>query len=109
MNNLDFARNAVYKILRHYGETSQIDMAIEEMSELTKALLKSRRYGVVKENPHRNIVNKPEKLRKDVIEEIADVGIMLEQLIIIFNCEIEVKQEIKFKLGRQLDRMRFGG
>lgn len=51
-----------------YGERNQIDMAIEEMSELTQALSKYKRG---KEH--------------NVEEEIADVQIMLDQLKLIFN------------------------
>lgn len=58
-----------------YGEDKQIDIAIEEMSELTNALLKYRRKGVyagVEEY-------------KAIMEEMADVGIMLNQLALIFG------------------------
>jgi NTP pyrophosphatase (non-canonical NTP hydrolase) len=50
----------------HWGAEAQIDMLIEEMSELTQALLKSRRNGVIFSNA--------------VFEEIADVEICLEQI-----------------------------
>lgn len=50
-----------------WGHDAQMDMVIEEMSELTKAILKYRR--------------KPHKDRAmDVAEELADVIIMLRQL-----------------------------
>lgn len=56
-----------------WGDRAQILMAVEEMSELTKALLKFLRYGE----------------RKDVLnaiqEERADVEIMLNQLHVIFG------------------------
>lgn len=54
-----------------YGTHAQVDMAIEEMSELTKALCKERRCGLgqgSRAQAHANI-----------IEEIADVVIMLAQ------------------------------
>jgi len=62
-----------------YGEESQVDMCIEEMSELAKALLKMRRVantGCVTLFPE-----KTEAVR----EEIADVQIMLDQMRLIFG------------------------
>lgn len=66
-------------------------MAIEEMSELTKALLKYRRDpGPARKN--------------DILEEMADVSIMLNQLALIFGDYNE--QEI-YKLER-LERRLYG-
>ena len=33
-------RNIMARAIQHFGETAQIDMAVEEMSELTKAICK---------------------------------------------------------------------
>ena len=62
-------------IVETYGSDKQEDMAIEECSELIKAILKFRRSNA-----------KDSDLRDAVIDEIADVQIMLTQLGIIFNC-----------------------
>lgn len=51
---------------KHWGSDAQIDVLIEEMAELTQALLKSRRNGVV--------------FSHSVIEEYADVEICMEQI-----------------------------
>ena len=64
------------KAIEHYGEAHRIDKAIEEMSELTKALLKLR-YA---EKDYEK-----EILQEAVAEEIADVSIMIRQLRMIFN------------------------
>ena len=61
-----------------YGDDNQVDMMIEEMSELTKALLKLRRKrhsGIDYFEPEKN----------DVIEEMADVYIVLLQMIQLFG------------------------
>ena len=77
--------------LDHYGNVPQIDMTIEEMSELTKELLKNRRG---KEN------------RSDIAMEMADVYIMLEQLKFIFGVdETELKVDAEFKLQRLNERL----
>lgn len=66
-------------LIDKFGKDRQIDKAIEEMSELTKALLKYR------ENPAKdeNIIN--------VLEELEDVKIMCEQLEIMFLVNSENK------------------
>lgn len=65
-----------YKVLRAavdtYGKEAQTDMMIEEMSELTKALLKHRR-------------NNTSKTADDILEEMADVEIMLDQMKMIYG------------------------
>ena len=63
----DIETNNLYSwAWEQWGADSQIDMLIEEMSELTQALLKSRRNGVV--------------FSHAVTEEFADVEICMEQI-----------------------------
>lgn len=61
-----------------FGCNVQIDKTIEEMSELTKALLKERHSRMWDERGHIEAI-------LNVTEEIADVCIMLNQLMIIFD------------------------
>ena len=82
-------------IVETYGSDNQEDMAIEECSELIKAILKFRRSNA-----------KNSDLRDAVIDEIADVQIMLTQLGIIFNCVEEVNERIDFKIDRQMGRIK---
>ena len=75
----------IYKeAYKKFGDT-QLDVAIEEMSELTKELCKYKR----------NYAN-----RMALVEEIADVKIMIEQLIYIFDCSNEVETVKRMKLDR---------
>ena len=76
-----------------WGSGNQVDMMIEEASELTKALLKFRREP------------SPEKML-DVVQEIADVEIMLEQMKLMFD-RIDNNIEIfkKAKLERLQKRI----
>lgn len=60
-----------------YGVASQTDMMIEEMSELTKALLKYRRAGA-------NGTLEESDL-DSVLEEMADCYIMLGQMRLIYG------------------------
>ena len=62
------------KAIGKYGVENQKDMVIEEMSELTKSILKERR--AIKEQNKEMI----EITSEFVAEETADVEIMLDQL-----------------------------
>ena len=79
-------------IINSYGTKSQEDVAIEEMAELQKAILKHRRYT-------------GDETRAGIIDEIADVEIMIEQLKIIYSCSKEVEERKDYKIGRQIGRI----
>ena len=91
-----------------YGGDAQIDMCIEELSELTKALLKYRRkVALVKGEevtPVSDGVNL-DKARAAVIDELADVEIMCRQMELLFEAENEVNDRIQFKVDRQVKRL----
>lgn len=71
-----------------WGKQVQEDIAIEELSELTKAIVKLRRYGRLTD-------------WSNLIEEIADVEIMIEQLKIMHNIpEENVEAHRKVKLSK---------
>ena len=89
-------REILYRVIDTNGKDKQIDIAIEEMSELTKALLKDRRYHT-------------EQTKKDVTEEMADVFICLEQLTIMYKNMCAVEQMEKEKLSRLERRLNDDG
>ena len=64
--------NILLQAIVGYGAEAQTDMMIEEMSELTKALLKHRR-------------KESEETLDNILEEIADVQIMLDQMKLIYD------------------------
>lgn len=78
-----------------YGTQPQVDMMIEEMSELTKALLKWRRAKGAELTAARGCI----------IDELADVRIMARQMEILFQAEDEVERRIDFKVQRQSKRL----
>ena len=84
-----------------YGTAAQVDMAIEEMSELTKALCKERRTQLV--------LGTHAEAHANVIEEIADVAIMLKQLIMIFDKDNEIQKEVDYKIDRLEQRLNKAG
>ena len=70
-------REILLDALEHYGERAQVDMMLEEMTELSKALLKLRRVK-------KHEITEPLFLVKNVEEEIADVEIVLNQMKLLF-------------------------
>lgn len=91
MNILD-----IKKIIAASDKDTQIDKAIEECSELIKALLKER-YAREIEIPTR---------REEIIEEIADVLIMCWQLQVIFEIpDDEIRKTMEGKIKRTLKRL----
>lgn len=83
-----------------YGKQPQVDMAIEEMSELTKALLKERR-AINSQGPEAQ-----EQATMNIADEMADVIIMLTQLTMIFENRADVQEIINRKLLRQAARLK---
>lgn len=81
-----------------YGAEAQVDMAVEEMSELTKALLKYRRKAA---QGSKDL----EAARENILEEVADVIIMLTQLIMIYGGRDFVQETIENKVDRQIKRL----
>lgn len=82
-----------------YGVDAEIDIAIEEMSELTKALLKNRRATEHMAMSCNSYLDS-EQTKQAVYEEIADVIIVLTELVMIFGGEDEIRKNITDKITR---------
>lgn len=93
-------RNILMRAITRYGETSQINMMFEEMSELQKALCKWLRYEQVSDTDAMVRV-----LRAAICEEIADVEIMLDQMRLLFDPDGEESAIRQHKLNRLRDRL----
>lgn len=90
------------KIALHFGVNNQIEKTKEELKELKEALEEFELYKIC---PSSNLDGVSKK-RKHIIEEIADVYIMLEQIKYIFNIEEENVKEIeRCKIDRTLKRI----
>ncbi|MCI6496643.1 MAG: hypothetical protein MSA01_06280 [Anaeromassilibacillus sp.] len=98
----------------HYGEENQLDMAIEEMSELTKAICKYKRLKKAIASNSGSVNKRIKEWDRyyvtidDIKEEIADVYVMLEQLTVIFNCKERVSAIASEKIDRLKWRMNNG-
>lgn len=82
----DEQRAKAHKILEHYGESKEQLKTIEELGELIAAIVETD--------------------VKSILEEMADVMICLEHLAYMHNItQEELKEEIDYKLNRQIRRM----
>lgn len=77
--------------LQAWGANAQMLMVLEEMSELQKEILKN--------------INRGKDNLAEIIDETADVYIMLEQLKLNYNIETAVEERIEFKLARIKERL----
>ena len=99
--------NKLKSISEFYGYDAQSRQCIEEMAELTQAINKFWRRplqcGSVRREPH-GFSDSEEY--QNLVEEIADVQIMLWQLAYLLNAD--VLPIIEQKLDRQLERIEGG-
>lgn len=78
------------KVINKFGKEAQCRQAMEECAELIQAVNKNLRSAGAKEN---------------LIEEMADVGIMLDQPRIMFEIkEVEINK-IRLEKMKQIKRM----
>ena len=83
------------RVITAYGMNKQLDVAIEELSELLQAICKVKRYAC----PHEDyLIN--------LAEEMADVEIILEELKLMFDNEDNVKEWKISKLDRLERRLK---
>ena len=109
MKEFSAAYDKVYdSALLVFGPDPQVDMMIEEMSELTKALLKYRRW-----NRFDDHTGTADKYLDAIAEEMADVEIVMAQMKKLFHCENDVRRHKGEKMERLAKRvdyaLRYGG
>lgn len=91
-STIEVSEEELYKAaVQKFGERAQILVAIEEMSELTKALLKYIRHEDFNQGDYDDIV-------ESIAEERADVSIMLNQLAVIFGKNEEAGKTVHGQL-----------
>ena len=84
------------RIIEHYGELNQHEKAKEELQELKEAI--------------DDYIELPTpESRFHLIDEMADVEVMLEQLKIMNVCRAEVAGRVLYKINRQIERMERDG
>lgn len=86
---------SLQKIIDYYGEVHQEEKAIEEMAELTKEIVKS--WQCEDEDELYDIID-------NIHEELADVYVMVNQLMLIYDKDIVMKN-VDAKIARTLGRI----
>ena len=90
-------------LVRSQGDFLNLIIAMEECSELIKAISKMLRYLMLEEDVYSI---KYEKLKENIIEEMADVIICEYMLSKIFNIPKEqMDNMIKLKMERNIKRI----
>lgn len=79
------------KAINAWGAKAQTLMVLEEMAELQKEILKN--------------INRDKDNITEIIDEVADVEIMLEQLKYIYKIEKQVAERIPVKLEKVAKRL----
>lgn len=99
-------KQKIQKIAQHYGYDAQSRQCIEEMAELTQAInkfwrkvLRCGKKDVVKYDG----ISLFPKEQDNLVEEMADVQIMLWQMEYFLNTDTSII--IQQKLDRQLERI----
>ena len=100
LDNANKRDDVLKRCICEYGAPAQVDMCIEEMSELTKALLKYRRKSALAKGENVNSTSE-----EDIIDELADVKIMCRQMELLFQVEDVVERRMDFKINRQIGRL----
>lgn len=86
-------RNLLQKARDTYGDTTQILISVEELNELSCVCAKFPRF----EDPDRA----RKELHSKAIDEVADVLIVLDHIINIFDLTpVEIGERIEAKIGR---------
>lgn len=103
MNTYSELKEKSNYIADHYGKESQLNQCIEEMAELTQAIIKLKRVEGIGQPTQKN----KEEIIKNVIEELSDVQITLWEIQKVLNISDEnIKENILFKIDRQYERIK---
>lgn len=86
----DMEKGVFQEALNTWGAEPQALCLLEEMAELQDALCKYKRGR---------------RTVEDIAEEIADVGIMLDQMKLHFHIEEKVKAQRAYKVERIKERL----
>lgn len=79
-------KKLLQQAIQKWGKEAQLLVVLEEMSELQKEILKN--------------INRGKDNLSEIIDETADVEIMLEQLKYIYDIHTQVAERIPIKLEK---------
>ena len=93
-----------FKLANQTGLECQMHQLIEEMGELTQVICKYFRING-QGLPVSPLLTKRE-VQHNLIEELADVKVVLDQIIFLLGCDKEVLEVINYKIERMNERMK---
>ena len=96
--------NHIRVIADRYGYDAQSRQCIEEMAELTQSINKFWRKQMDCGRKELSKVDRESKEYKNLIEELADVQIMILQMQHLLDEEEAINDVINEKVNRQLNR-----
>ena len=91
-------RNDIMKIADNYGLLRQTIKLCEEINELQRAANKAIIELACDSKLSRTITD-------NLVDELADVAIMVEQVAYLADAVDAVKERVEFKVNRQLERI----
>jgi len=93
MNITEEQNNILKAAIEKYGLDAQLDMVVEECSELIQAVQKYKRSRTI-------------ETVENILKEGSDVFIMLKQVELIFpNRMVKIQNEVDFKINRLKNRL----
>lgn len=91
--NIDVAKGLARQIVDHFGKENQEEKLLEELEELKEEL---------------EINIKEDTITENTISEMADVHILIAQLLIKYDKQEEYNEVIDFKIKRTIQRIKVG-
>ena len=96
-------KNKVLRIINNYGVIPQLKYMQTEMFEFVEAIIK---YENIPNGIYEHIKN---EYKEHIAEEIADCTVMLKQFQYYYGIEDkEIEEVMKYKIDRQLERIKEG-
>lgn len=94
-------KEKLLKIIDTYGINHQLKKLNEETFEVTEAIL---------EYENRDLNEMANVILSNIVEEIADVLVMLKQFKLYYNIKNEdIEKIMDYKIDRQIKRIEMGG
>jgi len=102
INNMT-EQQILQEAINRYGQMAQIEMLVEEASEVIQAVQKRKR-ALLNREAGLEYGEKLGKANSELIDELADLEIMLDQMKLIFNPEAILRRR-EFKINRLKERL----
>lgn len=91
--DIDVAKGLARRIVEHFGKENQEEKLLEELEELKNELIINIEENTITEN---------------TISEMADVHILIAQLLLKYDKQEEYNEAVEYKLKRTIQRIKEG-